>query len=76
MKETQIFQLVQKLLEADRVIHEQLLGWTWIPPNDNIFKFESRSTGSESRSNVDSSVMAESQDNGLDDDVQKAQPVF
>lgn len=29
--------LAQQLLQADRVIHEQQLGWGWRPPHDSVF---------------------------------------
>ncbi len=29
--------LTKQLLQADRVIHEQQLGWSWVPPDDSIF---------------------------------------
>jgi hypothetical protein len=29
--------LVRQLLAADRVIHEQQLGWQWAPPDEGIF---------------------------------------
>lgn len=71
MKEEIIFAMARKLLEADQVIQEQMLGWSWMPPSEAIFKFEAKNFGSETRSNVDSSTLADSNDNGLDDEVRQ-----
>lgn len=29
--------LVSKVLQADKIVHEQQLGWRWVPPSDQIF---------------------------------------
>ena len=71
MKEERIFALVRKLLDADRIIHEELLGWLWVPPNESVFRFEIKNSGSDARSNLDSSTMGESRDSGIDDEVRK-----
>ena len=71
MKEKHIFAMVKKLLDADCVIQEQLLGWSWMPPNEAIFKFEVKSFGSDARSNLDSSILADSNQNGIDDEVER-----
>lgn len=71
MKEQEISTMAQKLIKADQVIQEQLLGWQWLPPNDTIFKFEIKAMGSETKSNLDSSILAESNDNEIDDEVTK-----
>jgi len=71
MKENRIFSLTNKLLDADRVIQEQLLGWNWLPPNESIFKFESKTLGADSRSNMDSSTLAGSLENDIDDEASR-----
>lgn len=38
MNDQAVGDLVKKVLQADRVIHEQQLGWTWQPPSDDVFK--------------------------------------
>lgn len=37
MKEAEVAALVKQLLQADKVIHEQQLGWDWRPPDDAVF---------------------------------------
>lgn len=37
MKEAEVAALVKQLLQADKVIHEQQLGWSWNPPDDALF---------------------------------------
>lgn len=37
MKEAEVAALVRQLLQADKVIHEQQLGWSWQPPDDALF---------------------------------------
>ena len=37
MKEAEVAALVRQLLQADKVIHEQQLGWAWQPPDDALF---------------------------------------
>lgn len=37
MQQVEACDLVQQLLSADRVIHEQQLGWQWQPPKDTLF---------------------------------------
>ncbi|MEW5307357.1 MAG: hypothetical protein WDW36_009761 [Sanguina aurantia] len=37
MKEAEVAALVRQLLQADKVIHEQQLGWDWRPPDDAVF---------------------------------------
>jgi dynein regulatory complex protein 1 len=37
MKEGEVASLVRHLLQADKVIHEQQLGWSWSPPDDALF---------------------------------------
>eukprot|EP00210_Caulerpa_lentillifera_P000464 g447.t1 len=71
LKEDQVFALVKKLLDADQVIQEQLLGWIWFPPNESIFKFDPKSYGNEARSTLDSSILGDSKDDGLDDEVRQ-----
>ena len=71
MKEERIFALVKKLLDADRIIQEKLLGWSWVGPNESVFRFERKNFGSDARSNLDSSTMGESRDSGIDDEVRE-----
>lgn len=71
MREEHIFEMVKKLIDADCIIQEQLLGWTWLPPSEAIFKFETKTLGSDARSNLDSSILADSNDNGIDDEVRE-----
>ncbi|CAG9464630.1 unnamed protein product [Pedinophyceae sp. YPF-701] len=33
-----VAELVQRVLRADKTIHEQLLGWGWRPPHENTFQ--------------------------------------
>ncbi|KAG2497477.1 hypothetical protein HYH03_004630 [Edaphochlamys debaryana] len=37
MKESEVAALVRQLLQADKVLHEQQLGWDWRPPDDAVF---------------------------------------
>jgi hypothetical protein len=37
MQQQEACGLVQQLLAADRVIHEQQLGWQWQPPDESLF---------------------------------------
>ncbi|KAJ9522954.1 hypothetical protein QJQ45_023754 [Haematococcus lacustris] len=37
MKEAEVAAKVRQLLQADKVIHEQQLGWAWAPPDDALF---------------------------------------
>jgi hypothetical protein len=37
MQQNEACDLVQQLLAADRVIHEQQLGWQWQPPEEALF---------------------------------------
>ncbi|EFJ47566.1 hypothetical protein VOLCADRAFT_81425 [Volvox carteri f. nagariensis] len=37
MKESEVAALVRQLLQADKVLHEQQLGWEWRPPDDEVF---------------------------------------
>ncbi len=37
MNEKTVSELVQKVLQADKVITEQQLGWSWVPPSDEYF---------------------------------------
>lgn len=37
MKESEVADLVRQLLQADKVICEQQLGWNWLPPDDALF---------------------------------------
>ncbi|GLC76023.1 DNA replication checkpoint protein Drc1 [Pleodorina starrii] len=37
MKESEVAALVRQLLQADKVLHEQQLGWEWRPPDDAVF---------------------------------------
>eukprot|EP00899_Mesostigma_viride_P006912 jgi/Mesvir1/16221/Mv08475-RA.1 len=38
MNEAEVAKLVRKVLEADKVIHEQQLGLAWHPPDEEFFK--------------------------------------
>lgn len=48
MHEKEVTQLVQKVLQADKLITEQQLGFVWIPPSDDYFD---SSAGSASNGN-------------------------
>mmetsp|Transcript_18056 Transcript_18056/g.45712 ORF Transcript_18056/g.45712 Transcript_18056/m.45712 type:complete len:694 (-) Transcript_18056:255-2336(-) len=37
MKERGVAELVHEVLQADKIIHEQQLGWDWRPPADEVF---------------------------------------
>lgn len=37
MKEKAVAELVKEVLQADKIIHEQQLGWDWRPPSDEVF---------------------------------------
>merc|ERR1711871_859289 len=38
MNEKTVTELMQKVLQADKIIHEQQLGLEWAPPSDEIFR--------------------------------------
>merc|ERR1712139_66119 len=38
MNEKTVTELMQKVLKADKIIHEQQLGMEWAPPSDEIFQ--------------------------------------
>ena len=40
MNEHEVRALIQKIIQADRVIHVQQLGIAWTPPTDPIFGFQ------------------------------------
>lgn len=37
MKEEEIAEVVKEVLMADKIIHEQQLGWYWLPPTEDVF---------------------------------------
>ncbi|KAG1659692.1 hypothetical protein FOA52_004331 [Chlamydomonas sp. UWO 241] len=37
MKEEEVADVAKQLLQADKVLHEQQLGWDWRPPNEAVF---------------------------------------
>lgn len=37
MNEAEVTGLVRQLLQADKIIHEQQLGWSWAPPDEGAF---------------------------------------
>jgi len=37
MKEAEVATVVKQLLQADKTIHDQQLGWTWLAPDDAVF---------------------------------------
>ncbi len=37
MKESEVAKVVKHLMQADKVLHEQQLGWDWQPPDDSVF---------------------------------------
>mmetsp|Transcript_35004 Transcript_35004/g.99216 ORF Transcript_35004/g.99216 Transcript_35004/m.99216 type:complete len:688 (-) Transcript_35004:130-2193(-) len=37
MKEKSVAELVKEVLQADKIIHEQQLGWDWRPPSEEVF---------------------------------------
>merc|ERR1711959_336726 len=40
MNEKTVTELMHKVLQADRIIHEQQLGLEWAPPSDEIFQIK------------------------------------
>ena len=56
MNENEVRALIQKIIQADRVIHVQQLGIPWTPPSDPIFGFTEAGQGG-SQMNPNSSVM-------------------
>lgn len=39
MNEAEVRELINKIIQADRVVHVQQLGLAWTPPTDPIFGF-------------------------------------
>ena len=53
MNQNEVFALVDKIIQADRVIHEQQLGIPWSPPTDPIFRnADIKGGGSQANQNV------------------------
>lgn len=44
MNADDVMELVDKVLQADKTIHDQLLGWTWLPPTVDVFAGEQDAT--------------------------------
>lgn len=73
MKEAEVAALVKQLLQADKVIHEQQLGWDWRPPDDAVFTpvhgtTEAASASAE-KSNTAAAVVLEKDADGNDIEV-------
>ncbi|GMH33905.1 hypothetical protein BSKO_01739 [Bryopsis sp. KO-2023] len=45
MKEEDVAAVVKDVLMADKVIHEQQLGWDWLPPTEHVFISPHNGTG-------------------------------
>lgn len=45
MNEHEVRALINKIIQADRVIHMQQLGINWEPPSDPIFGFQAEKSG-------------------------------
>merc|ERR1719440_2404332 len=63
LNETQVRQLVAKVLDADKIIHEQQLGLEWTPPRDDQLAAELE-TFSEAGTTTGKSTAKESEDAG------------
>lgn len=37
MKEAEVAKAVKNLLQADKILHEQQMGWQWRPPHESVF---------------------------------------
>jgi len=48
MNEAEVRELINKIIQADRVLHVQQLGLSWTPPNDPIFGFVEGGSGMQS----------------------------
>lgn len=51
MNEHEVRALINKIIQADRVIHMQQLGIAWEPPTDPLFGFSEKSAGGASQVN-------------------------
>jgi len=51
MNEHEVRALINKIIQADRVIHMQQLGINWEPPSDPIFGFNAEKSGAASQAN-------------------------
>ena len=45
MNEESITELMRKVLQADKIVHEQQLGLNWFPPSEHIFQAGSQGAG-------------------------------
>ena len=68
MNENEVRALINKIIQADRVVHMQQLGIAWQPPSDPIFGFADSQTGSQmNASAMDSSKHGVSKSEFVDD---------
>jgi hypothetical protein len=57
MNEHEVRALINKIIQADRVIHMQQLGISWNPPTDPIFGFNEGGSVQGSQMNANTSAM-------------------
>lgn len=66
MNEHEVRALINKIIQADRVIHMQQLGIAWEPPTDPIFGFSEKSGGvNTSGANVNNTSIMDSSKHGM-----------
>ena len=49
MNEEGITELMRKVLQADKIVHEQQLGLNWFPPSEHIFQAGSQGSAAAAR---------------------------
>lgn len=57
MNEHEVRALINKIIQADRVVHVQQLGISWQPPTDPIFGFSDANAQGGSQMNPNTSIM-------------------
>lgn len=67
MNEAEVAGLVRQLMQADKIIHEQQLGWMWRPPDDSLFTSPHAEAAA-----AGASAHAREQEEGEDEDGQAA----
>ena len=65
MNEHEVRALINKIIQADRVIHMQQLGINWEPPTDPIFGFSTEKSGAAGASQANNTSVMDSSKHGM-----------